>query len=108
MQTTEYFDINGRCIPHGIMAEHHVQTRRYFVFEQPEIDYDTIYARLVKHLAIEKPITAQEFAERAEKILDKLRDDPQSPARFALQLNVHVVNPLQWIICLISHLCDDW
>jgi len=77
MQTTEYFDINGRCIPHGINSEHHVQTRRYFIFEQPQIDYDAIHARLVKHLGIENPISSQEFAERAEKILEGLRDDPQ-------------------------------
>jgi hypothetical protein len=76
MQTTEYFDTNGRCIPHGIMAEHHVQTRRYFVFEQPEVDYNAIHTRLAKHLGVSS-ISVQEFAERAEKILDGLRDDPQ-------------------------------
>lgn len=76
MQTTAYFDANGRCIPNDIAAEHHVETRRYFTFDQPAIDYDAIHARLVKHLAIKQPITAEDFAKRAEGVLDKLRDNP--------------------------------
>lgn len=76
MQTTAYFDANGRCIPNGITSEHHVETRRYFTFNQPTIDYDTIHARLVKHLAIKQAITTEEFSSRAENILGKLRDNP--------------------------------
>ncbi len=74
----ELFDENGRCIPADIQAEHHVKTRRYFIFDQPEIDYELIYGRLTKHLAIQSVITAQEFAARAEKILDNLRQNPQT------------------------------
>jgi hypothetical protein len=76
MQKTEYFDSNGRCIPNGIASEYHKQTRRYFILEQPKIDYAATYARLVKHLAIQQSITANDFAERAENILEKLRHDP--------------------------------
>lgn len=76
MQTTEYFDANGRCIPHGISAEHHIETRRYFIFDQPKIDYNAVHARLVKHLNLKQTITAENFAQRAEAILTKLREDP--------------------------------
>ncbi len=77
MQTIEHFDSYGRCIPKGIESEHHTKTRRYFLFEQPEIDYDAIHSRLVKHLAIENPISSEEFANRAEDILDNLRGNPE-------------------------------
>lgn len=76
MQKTEYFDSNGRCIPNDIASEYHKKTRRYFILEQPTVDYDAIHARLIKHLAIEHPITVNDFAKRAENILDKLRLDP--------------------------------
>lgn len=76
MQKLEYFDLNGRCIPTDISAEHHKKTRRYFILEQPKIDYETIHARLVKHLAFKQPISVDAFATRADHILDKLRDNP--------------------------------
>lgn len=87
MQTTALFDAYGRCIPNGIHAEHHVKTRRYFLFEQPEINYDAIHARLINHLAIKATITSSEFAMRAEAILEKLR---QQPAYCNILNGVHV------------------
>lgn len=77
MQNTEYFDGFGRCIPRAIKADCHSNTRRYFICEQPNIECDKIHARLVKHLAIDNPITIAEFTDRAEKILAALRNDPQ-------------------------------
>ncbi len=75
-ENLEYFDAFGRCIPHEIKAEHHVKTRRYFAFEQPEINYAQIYARLVKHLHIENAPSLDTFKSRAEAILEQLRADP--------------------------------
>jgi hypothetical protein len=75
MENTAYFDNFGRCIPNGLKADHHLNTRRYFLLEQPEINYKAIYERLVKHLKIESAISLQEFTHRAESILDHLRAD---------------------------------
>jgi hypothetical protein len=77
METSEYFDINGRCIPSGIKAEYNQETRRYFICEQPIIEYEKIHTRLVKHLKIDNPITVSEFTNRAEDIIKKLNHDPQ-------------------------------
>lgn len=76
MDRSDYFDANGRCIPSGIKAEHHLQTRRYFLLNQPEIDYKNIYYRLNKYLNIGNEISLEEFTSRAESILDKLSLDP--------------------------------
>ena len=78
MDTSEYFDNNGRCIPNGINAQYNQKTRRYFVCEQPEIAYKNIHERLVKHLNIDNPISLKEFTDRAEGIIHDLSNDKQS------------------------------
>lgn len=77
MENPEYFDSNGRCIPSGIKAEYNQDIRRYFICEQPKIEYEKIHARLVKHLKIDHPIAVEEFTNRAEDIIKKLSHDPQ-------------------------------
>lgn len=71
------FDEHGRCIPSGVKAAVHKDTRRYFIFTQPKIDYGDIHARIKKHLGIADAISALEFERRAEAILKNLRNDPR-------------------------------
>jgi len=75
-----FFDQHGRCTPRSIDAPVHSESRRWFLFRQPEIDYEKIYARTVAHLAEGKtPQTSvAEFKTRAEAILSALRADPAS------------------------------
>lgn len=73
-----FFDDHGRCIPHGINSEVSKDIRRYFLLEQPEINYADIYARLKKHLKIVDTISELEFEQRAETILKDLQNDPQT------------------------------
>ncbi|MDP2827498.1 MAG: hypothetical protein Q8O37_02715 [Sulfuricellaceae bacterium] len=72
------FDEHGRCIPAALEAAAHLKTRRYFTIKQPEFDYGDVYARTKKYLGISGGITAAEFEQRAEAILQNLRDDPAS------------------------------
>ncbi len=76
LNTTEqgFFDENGRCIPGQINAPVHLETRRYFICEQPVIDYAEIYARSINYLGIENTISAKEFEQRAKGILQGLAD----------------------------------
>ena len=40
------FDENGRCIPKNINSPVNIETRRYFIFESREINYNDIYNRI--------------------------------------------------------------
>jgi len=72
------FDAHGRCIPSKLKAAAHKESRRYFIITQPKIEYGEIHARIKKHLAIHDAISALEFEQRAEGILQKLRSDPRT------------------------------
>lgn len=72
------FDAFGRCIPSGLSAAAHQETRRYFAFAQPEIDHAAIHARTIRHLGMVPGMSAAEFERRAASILQNLRADPAS------------------------------
>lgn len=74
--SSSLFDEHGRCIPVGLTASAHRKTRRYFTFAPQVVVYSDIYTRIKHHLGIADTISADEFAERAEGILLKLRSDP--------------------------------
>lgn len=69
------FDKHGRLVPRNLKNGVFAKSRRYFSITQPEVDYGKIYARLSKHLNIGNAISQAEFTQRAEKILEKLRND---------------------------------
>ena len=73
-----FFDENGRCIPCQINAPVHQETRRYFICEQPVIDYAEIYTRLDSYLDLNSIISAEEFEHRAQAILKNLADNHKS------------------------------
>lgn len=69
------FDEHGRCLPHHVEAAVHAKSRHYFSLVQPEISYKKIFGRLSASFDIEHLISEQEFEQRAEAILQRLRDD---------------------------------
>ncbi|HEX8979001.1 MAG TPA: hypothetical protein VF811_04770 [Parasulfuritortus sp.] len=71
-----YFDAHGRCLPAELKAGVHRNTRRYFIVNQPAIDYAAIYRRSAKHLGSAQGPSEAEFEWRASAILRELRDDP--------------------------------
>lgn len=75
MTTQQIFDEYGRCIPDGLHSAVNEQTRRYFLIDQPVIDYDEIYNRVSSVLSVEDGFTVDEFKSRAEKILADLQAD---------------------------------
>lgn len=76
--TSALFDGHGRCIPFELAAAVHHKTRRYFAFAQPAINYADIHARITGYLGIPARLSAKEFEQRAEAILQRLRDDPRT------------------------------
>lgn len=71
------FDQSGRRIPGaGIGAPVNDATDRYSL-AQPPIDYAVIHARITEHLG-PTGVSAAEFAERAEGLLDALRRDDET------------------------------
>lgn len=79
IQTAPRFDAHGRCLPHdGTQAACHRQTRRYFLAEQPAIDYAAVYRRTVAQLGETAGVDAAEFERRARGILAQLAADPDA------------------------------
>lgn len=74
------FDDFGRCLPGAIRHPVHPRSRRYFALEQPEIDYAASHERLLRHLGAGENITMSDFAERAERILARLKATPRTEA----------------------------
>jgi hypothetical protein len=76
--TQTLFDQYGRGLPVSVTAPAHQESRRWFQFRQPEVDYGKIYARTVEHLAGGKTpqTTAAEFESRAKAILARLQTEP--------------------------------
>lgn len=75
------FDLHGRCIPGDrLQKPAFTNSRRYFRFQQPVVDFSVIYRRLVKHLALDADVTEAEFKSKVERILDSLQSDPATTA----------------------------
>lgn len=76
--TPQIFDTFGRRLPVGLISPAHQESRRWFQFSQPEIDYSTIHARIIGHLGNNQAptVSANEFERRAKAILSRLLDDP--------------------------------
>jgi hypothetical protein len=76
--TALQFDATGRLVPNGMSAPAHVESRHWFAFRQPTIDYAAIYQRAQKHLADGRALTltSQEFEARALAIHAQLQADP--------------------------------
>ena len=72
-----FFDEHGRCIPAGIQAPAHAQSRRYFRIAPPVIDYAAIHARATRHLG-DSGLSVEGFTQRCENLLRTLREDPQT------------------------------
>ena len=68
MTVQQFFDDHGRCLPTNLRSKAHEITRRYFLCEQPEIDYDDIYGRLASTLIVEEGFTVKDFLTRAESL----------------------------------------
>lgn len=77
--TPDFFDAFGRCLPDGLKSPVHQQSRRWFLFRQPDIDYAGIHARTAAHLGDGGTLatSATEFAKRADAIRTRLLADPQ-------------------------------
>jgi hypothetical protein len=70
------FDENGRCVPdNDLSAPAHMQTRRYFQIDQPEIDFQEIYQRLDNAFDIAGHISVDEFKSRVDNVLKTLAED---------------------------------
>jgi MoaA/NifB/PqqE/SkfB family radical SAM enzyme len=72
------FDESGRCIPATGSGAVPAITRRWFVVEQPKIDYAAIHARAATHLGRAGLPSADEFARRAQAILARLGGHPET------------------------------
>jgi hypothetical protein len=71
------FDVSGRRIPPpGIGAPVNASSTRYSLV-QPGIDYAGIHARAAEHMG-SSPVSAAEFAERAEAVLETLRRNEET------------------------------
>jgi hypothetical protein len=70
-----HFDEFGRCIPSSLIAKAHVASRRYFLVEQPRVNYQEIYDRINSRFEISRDLSVSEFQQRAEAILMSLKKD---------------------------------
>ncbi|BCK86739.1 hypothetical protein MIZ01_0505 [Sideroxyarcus emersonii] len=75
---SSFFDEHGRCIPSGLAAAAYLKSRHYFAFAQPSINYADIHARIQEHFGVVNGISAAEFEQRAEAILQTLRNAPET------------------------------
>ena len=73
----EYFDKHGRCMPYSLVSPVCKNSRRYFLCEQPSIDYQTILVNINQCLNDgQHTIDLEEFKQRCQRIMDKLASDP--------------------------------
>lgn len=71
-------DQYGRCIPpSGLKKGQVVDANRQYRLVQPEIDYNTVLARITQYFPEMKFISATEFKQRVEALLAKLDDQKQ-------------------------------
>lgn len=77
-KTPTFFDTHGRCLPTGLKAPAHPASRRWFLFQQPTIDYAAIHARTLQHLGRGQALatSAEAFADRAQAIQARLLAAP--------------------------------
>jgi hypothetical protein len=81
------FDVSGRRLPpDGLGAPVNPACSRYGLV-QPGIDYAEIHARISEHMGLAGQVSASEFAERAEGVLDALRrNEETAPLASAVRL----------------------
>ncbi|MBL4703701.1 MAG: hypothetical protein JKY54_04220 [Flavobacteriales bacterium] len=72
-----YFDEFGRCIPTALTAPAHIESRRYFLAVQPQVDYSEIYNRLNECFGFSEQLSLAAFKQRAEAIIESLRNDDE-------------------------------
>lgn len=77
-QVQGYFDQFGRCSAKDLSAPVHQKPRHYFDLCQPALEYNAIYQRIASHVPSESYPSAVEFKSRAEAILQRLKNDPQT------------------------------
>ena len=83
-----YFDEHGRCIPNSLTKPVYKTSRRYFLCEQPRIDYRRILENINQYLNEGQPtISPGDFEERCQGIMDNLVADPLTKN---IRLGVHV------------------
>ena len=72
------FDVSGRRVPaDGLGAPVNPACSRY-TLGQPAIDYGEMHARISEHMGSAGQVSASEFAERAEGVLDSLRRNEET------------------------------
>jgi len=67
------FDDFGRCIPMVKNSSAHFKTRRYFQFEEQEIDYQSIYQRLNTAFDIKKQLSFNQFQSQVESLIQDIQ-----------------------------------
>ena len=73
MEKPVLFDEFGRRVPPIIEAFVHKKIRRRFICVQPEINYKEIYSRIRRYLQVTDTFSVDEFKNRVEQILERLR-----------------------------------
>jgi len=92
------FDRNGRRIPRNL--ENAVRDANPdFRLEQPAITYGERLARIGEHLQITMTVSAAEFEDRCQKLLERLSKDEQSG---------NVVNGIHLPICIPQTIISDY
>lgn len=71
----KWFDKHGRRIPPRILQAAVTDANRSFYLKQPKLNYAELLARIVDCFALKEAISADEFENRAETILEGLRAD---------------------------------
>lgn len=69
------FDKHGRRIPPRTMSASVTDANRDYFLKQPKLNYAERLARIVDCFALKEAITADEFENRAESVLEALRND---------------------------------
>ena len=73
---TTLFDQHGRCIPGNLSSAVNNESRRYFKFDNPEIDFNSIYSRHSRHLGLtQSEVSLVSFKERIDSIIQDLEKD---------------------------------
>ena len=67
------FDEHGRCIPIESSHPVHKISRRYFQIKPVDVNYEKIYNKINNFLDTNTSLSLEEFIEKAENIIDKLR-----------------------------------
>jgi hypothetical protein len=87
-QIDGYFDEYGRCTPNSLVAPVNESSRRYFLCEQPRIEYQSILENINQFLNNgERTISVDDFEGRCNDLINRLTSDPVTKN---IGLGVHV------------------